>query len=36
MIPVETAYMLGFTITFLAGTLGVALFALARIHRRIS
>lgn len=36
MIPAETAYMLGFSIAFLAGTLGVALFALARIHRRLS
>lgn len=36
MIPLEHAYMLGFTVFFLVGTLGVALFALARFHRRIS
>ncbi len=36
MIPLEHAYMLGFTIAFLVGTLAVALFALARIHRRLS
>lgn len=36
MIPTETAYMLGFTVAFLSGTLFVSLFALYRIHRRIS
>lgn len=36
MLPLEHAYMLIFTAVFLAGTLGATLFALVRIHRRIS
>lgn len=36
MIPLQTSYMLGFTVTFLSATLFVALFVLYRIHRRLS
>lgn len=36
MIPLEHAYMLGFTVSFLVATLGGAIYALISFHRRIS
>jgi hypothetical protein len=36
MLPHDHAVMLGFTAAFLAGTLLLTLYALVRIHRRIS